>query len=118
LSARFSGLSCVVTGAASGIGRATARLIAGEGGRLIALDVSDRVEETAAGFDSIVPMRGDAGNEADVKAMIALAVERHGGLDVVCANAGISGGFAGLFEQSVDDWTEILRINLIGAFLA
>jgi NAD(P)-dependent dehydrogenase (short-subunit alcohol dehydrogenase family) len=42
----------------------------------------------------------------------------HGGLDVFFANAGISGGFASIFEQDADDWAEILRVNLIGPFLA
>ena len=43
---------------------------------------------------------------------------RHGGIDIVFANAGISGGLAGLFEQSSADWEEILRVNLIGPWLA
>lgn len=115
---RFEGKSVLVTGAGSGIGRATARLFADEGARVLAVDVNEGVAETAAGYDGITPMGGDAGREADVKAAIAMAVERHGGLDVLCANAGVSGGEAGLFEQSVDDWEAVLRVNLIGPFLA
>ena len=42
----------------------------------------------------------------------------HGGLDVFFANAGISGGLASIFEQTPEDWQEILRVNLIGPFLA
>jgi NAD(P)-dependent dehydrogenase (short-subunit alcohol dehydrogenase family) len=118
VSVRFEGRSVIVTGAGSGIGRAAARLFATEGARVLALDLGDGVEETAAGNEAIVAMRGDAGREADVAAMIAAALERHGGLDIVCANAGISGGMAGLFEQSAEDWEKLLRVNLIGPFLA
>jgi NAD(P)-dependent dehydrogenase (short-subunit alcohol dehydrogenase family) len=118
VSVRFEGRSVIVTGAGSGIGRAIARLFATEGARVLALDLGDGVEETAAGNEAIVAMRGDAGMEADVAAMIAAALDRHGGLDIVCANAGISGGMAGLFEQSAEDWEKLLRVNLIGPFLA
>ena len=118
MSARFEGLSVVVTGAGSGIGRATARLFANEGAHVVAVDLSDGIEETAAGYDGIVALWGDAGCEADVIAMVAAAVERHGRLDIVFANAGINGGIAGIFDQEVEDWEAILRVNLIGPFLA
>lgn len=118
MSARFEGRSVVVTGAGSGIGRAVARLFAAEGARVLALDLGASVEETAATNGAIIPMRGDAGSETDVAAMVAAAVDRHGGLDILCANAGISGGMAGLFEQCAEDWETLLRVNLIGPFLA
>jgi NAD(P)-dependent dehydrogenase (short-subunit alcohol dehydrogenase family) len=54
----------------------------------------------------------------DVTGLIDQAVRDHGGLDVFYANAGISGGLASIFEQSPEDWQEILRVNLIGPFLA
>ena len=47
-----------------------------------------------------------------------IAVREHGGLDIFFANAGISGGLASIFEQTPEDWQEILRVNLIGPFLA
>jgi NAD(P)-dependent dehydrogenase (short-subunit alcohol dehydrogenase family) len=118
MSTRFAGKSVLVTGAGSGIGRATARLFAAEGARVIAADLSDGIDETAAGYDGIIAMRGDAGADTDVAAMIATAVQRHGGIDIICANAGISGGIAGLFDQTAEDWAGILRVNLIGPFLA
>ena len=114
----FDGKTVLVTGAASGIGRATARAFAEEGARIVAFDIHDGVHEPDAGHDAIVVGVGDAAREADVLAMIAATHERYGRLDIVCANAGISGGEAGLFEQTVEDWQAVLRLNLIGPFLA
>ena len=116
---RFQGKTVLVTGAGSGIGQATARLFADEGAYVVAMDVSDGgIEDTASGYDTIRPFRGDVGSEADVKAAISMAAELLGTLDIICANAGISGGEGGLFEQSVNDWEAVLRVNLIGPFLA
>lgn len=118
MSGRFHAKSVLITGAGSGIGRATARLFATEGARVVAVDLSDGVEETAVGHDRIVPLIANAGDETDVTMMIATAVQHHGGLDVICANAGIHGPLAGLMEQSAADWERTLRVNLIGPFLA
>lgn len=115
---RFAGKSMLVTGAASGIGRATTDIFAEEGARVFAVDVQDDLEESYHRKDAITTMRADAGNEADVAEAIARAVRQNGPLDVICANAGISGGMAGLFDQSGEDWEAILRVNLIGPFLA
>ncbi len=57
-------------------------------------------------------------SEADVRGLVEQAVAEHGGLDIFFANAGVSGGFASIAEQTAEDWAEILRINLIGPFLA
>src|SRR5205807_10361596 len=53
-----------------------------------------------------------------VRALVQQVVDQHGGLDIFFANAGISGGFATIAEQTEQDWAEILRVNLIGPFLA
>ncbi len=119
---RLAGKSVVITGAGSGIGRAAAQLFAKEGAKLIIVDRSDSIHETAklvsdAG-GTVQAVNADAGSESDVKAFIDKAVATHGQLDAIWANAGVSGGLVPLLEQTVEQWQEILRINLIGPFLA
>lgn len=120
--ARFSGKSIIVTGAGSGIGRAAARLFAAEGGSVVCADISDAAEETAAGIvaegGTAHGIRIDAGNEEDVIRAVNVACDYHGGLDVMFANAGISGGMANIFDTDVALITEVLRVNLIGPYLA
>ena len=121
--ARLQGKRAIVTGAGSGIGRASAQLFAREGAAVLAVDrTRDAVEQTAAQITAAggkaIALAADAGNEAEVEAYVARAIAEFGGLDVIYANAGISGGMVPLFEQTVEHWQEILRVNLIGAFLA
>lgn len=120
--ARFSGRSIIVTGAGSGIGRAAALLFAAEGGSVVAADLSETVDETVAMIDRAGgrarAIRIDAGREEDVIRAVTLACDAHGGLDVMFANAGISGGMANIFDTDVALITEVLRVNLIGPYLA
>lgn len=120
--ARFTGRSIIVTGAGSGIGRAAAIQFAAEGGSVIVADLTEGAEQTAdlitqAGGTARA-IRMDAGSEADVVRAVELAVGKYGGLDVMFANAGISGGMANIFDTGVDLIAEVLRVNLIGPFLA
>jgi NAD(P)-dependent dehydrogenase (short-subunit alcohol dehydrogenase family) len=119
---RLEGRTAVITGAASGIGRAASLLFAREGARIVCCDKSEAVTDTATmvakAGGKAVAMTGDAGDEAFVMAYIDRAQAEYGRLDVVWANAGISGGWMPLAEQTPDYWTEILRVNLIGPFLA
>ncbi|MHA3842374.1 SDR family NAD(P)-dependent oxidoreductase [Sphingomonas aestuarii] len=119
---RFEGKSIVVTGAGSGIGRAASLLFAAEGGSVLVADLTEGADETArmiadAG-GTAQSIRVDAGNEADVIRMIDTAAEAHGGIDVIFANAGISGGMANIFDTDVSLFSDVLRVNLIGPFLA
>jgi NAD(P)-dependent dehydrogenase (short-subunit alcohol dehydrogenase family) len=104
---RLTGKVAIVTGAASGIGKAAVELFRSEGATVVGADAAEGADE-----------RADAGSEDDVKRLIESVAGQHGGLDIVFANAGISGGWATISEQTADDWAEILRINLIGPFLA
>jgi NAD(P)-dependent dehydrogenase (short-subunit alcohol dehydrogenase family) len=97
----------IVTGAASGIGRATAELFQREGATVIRADITEGPEIA----------RLNAGSEGEVKALVDKTVADFGGVDIVMANAGISGGMAGIFEQTSADWEQILQVNLIGPFL-
>ena len=119
---RLEGKSAVVTGAASGIGRASAIIFAQHGARVVAVDRSPEVQATA---DAIQHFGGralalvrDVSQEADVADFIQTAVREHGGLEVCYANAGISGGLRPYDDWSAADWMSILSINLVGAFLA
>lgn len=91
---RLEGKSVVITGAGSGIGRAASLLFTKEGARLIAVDKTEAVRETAmlvadAG-GTVEAVIADAGNEADVKAFIDKALSKYGRLDAIWANAGVS----------------------------
>ncbi|MDQ3075292.1 MAG: SDR family oxidoreductase [Pseudomonadota bacterium] len=102
---RLANKIAIVTGAGSGIGKATVELFRVEGATVIGADLHGADVEC------------DAGNNDHVATLIDHTVATHGGLDIVFANAGIAGGLASIFEQSADDWAEILRVNLIGPFL-
>lgn len=121
---RLSGKVAIISGAASGIGRASAKLFAAEGASVVATDLAAGVEETVAEIHAAggkaVYLNGDASNESDVAAWVATAQSAFGGLDIAWANAGVSSGSMGyrpFLEQTPDDWATLLRVNLIGPFL-
>lgn len=105
MTGRLANKVAIVTGAGSGIGKATVELFRSEGATVVGADLK------GADVDC------DAGSDEDVAALIESSVATHGGLDIFFANAGISGDLASIFEQGADDWAEILRVNLIGPFL-
>ena len=119
---RLEGKSVVITGAGSGIGRAASLLFTKEGAKLIAVDrteaVKDTVDQIRKAGGTAEAVMADAGSEKDVIAFIDKAVSAHGKLDAIWANAGIGGGLIPIADQTVDHWQEVLRVNLIGPFLA
>jgi NAD(P)-dependent dehydrogenase (short-subunit alcohol dehydrogenase family) len=115
---RLAGKVAIITGAGSGIGRATARRFAAEGAKLVIGDKAETVHETASLIDGDVEaFQIDAGNEDDVRSLVEAAVSTFGGLDIAFANAGVSGGLTGIFDHTVEEWQAILQTNLIGPFL-
>lgn len=120
---QLDGKVTIVTGAASGIGRASTQRFAAEGAKVIAADVGkEGLEET---IDLVKSAGGeahgivaDAGDEEAVKGLINAAQEKYGGLNGIYANAGISGGVFLFNDITVEMFNEVLRVNLVGPFLA
>lgn len=114
---RLSGKVAVVTGAGQGIGRAIALAMAREGAWVIAGDISDNgLAETAQlGGGRIETLRCDVTVEGDVSALVARAVEKRGGLDIMCNNAGVL-ETAPLIETTEDQWNRVINVNLRGTF--
>ncbi|QTX03833.1 SDR family NAD(P)-dependent oxidoreductase [Agromyces archimandritae] len=113
---RFSGRTIIVTGAASGIGRATASRIAREGGTVVAVDISaDKLQEFAGTFPEgqVVPVAADVTKQDDLDRVIAAAGDRIDGLANV---AGVNDDFSPLHETSDQIWDRVIGINLTGVF--
>ena len=120
---RLKGKRCIVTGGGSGIGRASALRLAAEGAAVLVVGRSrENTEETARLIGEVggqaIAMVADATREADVEAMVLRCVAELGGLEVFFANAGTPGSNATMLEQTVDEWNEVWRVNVISCMLA
>ena len=114
----LGGKVAVVTGAASGIGRALSDAFAAEGMHLVMADIEDDALEVAAkevgvGGTKVLAVRTDVSNGADVDALAARAVDEFGTFHVVCNNAGVGAGGT-MWELSEADWAWVLGVNLWG----
>ena len=118
----LEGKAALITGAASGIGRATALLFAEQGARLVLADLDDPgTEETARlagerGGEGL-PVHCDVSDAGQVEAMVAAAVSAYGRLDCAFNNAGIGGTSAPLADYDQAAWDQVLAVNLTGVFL-
>lgn len=118
---RLVGKSAVITGAAMGIGRATAEVFAREGARLIVTDIQREplcglADELRRGGAEVEAVVGDVSVEEDAQRMIAAAIDRFGRLDVLVANAGII-PLGDAMEVTAAGWDEVMAIDGRGMFL-
>ncbi|MBY8862828.1 SDR family oxidoreductase [Nocardia sp. CA2R105] len=115
---RLAGKVAVITGAGSGIGRASALLFAREGAKVVCADISGRQDKTAADIgEAAVAVQVDVAKSVDVQQMIAAAVNSFGRLDILFNNAGMSGKRGPLAELDEDSFDTVVAVNLKGAFL-
>jgi 3-oxoacyl-[acyl-carrier protein] reductase len=116
---RFAGRRVIVTGAASGFGAAFVRSFAAEGASVLVADI-DLVgaEKLAAELPRALPFQVDVSDEEDNAAMAAAAVEAWGGIDVVCANAGLPHPPAKLIDLPASVFDRIFAVNVRGLYLA
>jgi NAD(P)-dependent dehydrogenase (short-subunit alcohol dehydrogenase family) len=115
---RLADKVCIVTGAGSGIGRASALLFAAEGARVVAADLDEAAAAaTLAEIEGqAVALQVDVADEAATQALAAATIERFGRIDVLFNNAGIA-GVGDLEETSLELWEQVMRVNVRGVFL-
>ncbi|MCR9135869.1 MAG: SDR family oxidoreductase [Alphaproteobacteria bacterium] len=116
------GKTAIVTGASSGIGRASALLFSREGANLVVTarrrsELDDLVREITAAGGSAVALAGNVVDENHAQSLVAMAVDTFGGLDIAFNNAGTLGVMGPVDTVSLDGWTETISTNLTSAFL-
>src|SRR3954469_1014551 len=121
---RLAGKVAVITGGASGLGRATVMRFLADGAKVIVADLNEAngretlsVARAAGHGDNAVFLRCDVANEADVAAVVAEAVKHFGRLDIVYLNAGVGGAFGPIAETSVEDWDYTFAVLVRSVFL-
>lgn len=118
----LQGQVALITGAGSGIGKATALLMGRAGAKIVALSRSaDEINQTVAEIKQAggeaVAITADVAKEEDMRLAYAQTERQYGRLDIVFANAGINGVWAPLDEIELDEWQKTIDINLTGTFL-
>jgi NAD(P)-dependent dehydrogenase (short-subunit alcohol dehydrogenase family) len=118
----FDGRSVIVTGAGSGIGRATALAFAAEGAQVLVADLNgdgaaSAVAQIEKSGGTAVSVTGDLSEQSVVDQVTQTAVERFGGVDVLVNNAGIMDGMTALADVSDKEWERVIRVNLTAPFL-
>jgi NAD(P)-dependent dehydrogenase (short-subunit alcohol dehydrogenase family) len=119
---RLDGKRAIVTGGGSGIGRASAIRFAREGATVLLVGRAANAEDVAAEIraegGAASAMIADAAIEENVSAMVERCLSELGGLEIFFANIGVTGSNTPLLEQTVEEWTEVYRLNTISCFLA
>ncbi len=116
---RLEGKVAIITGAASGMGLAMAKLFTAEGARVVAADWNaQRLDEAVAGITAsggtIVGVQGNIADQATAEGLIDRAISEYGALNILCNNAGIMDYMQGVAELSDDIWRKVLSVNLDG----
>ncbi len=117
----FAGKVALVTGAASGIGRATALAFSAAGASVLVSDVQEEAGEQTVGLIRAAGgrakfVRCDVSHEDEVEAMVERCIESFGRLDFACNNAGIEGASSAVTDLSGEEWNRILAVNLTGTW--
>ncbi len=114
----FKEKTVIVTGAGSGIGKATALAFGQAGANVTAADINqENAEKTAAEIgDNAIALKVDVGDEKQCQAMVAAAIEKFGRLDVLFNNAGIGGHRARIADMPTEEWLKVININLNSLF--
>ena len=117
----FKGKSAIVTGAASGIGREVAECYAREGAKVVVADMDEEggretVDAIKQNGGQAVFVRTDVSNPQECEAMVNVAREQFGRLDIACNNAGIGGEQNPTADYSIDGWQKMIAVNLSGVF--
>jgi NAD(P)-dependent dehydrogenase (short-subunit alcohol dehydrogenase family) len=115
---RLEGKVAVITGAASGMGKAMARLFVREGAKVVCADRSGAQDKVAASLgDAAVAVQVDVSVAAEVERMVATAEEKFGKLDVICNNAGFGGGLMPFADFTEEHYDRVVATNMKGVFL-
>ncbi len=119
---RLKGKISIITGAASGIGQATAELFAEEGAQLALADVNETdldslITKLRSQGASVIGVKTDVSDEEQVSNLVSVCLKEYGRIDIACNNAGITGDLSkvNLDEQETDNWMKVYGINMLGA---
>ena len=122
MGAQFEGKVALVTGAGSGIGRATAEAFAGQGAKVIVSDIFEKggmetVQAIKSSGGEAIFVKTDISKPLEVEALINAAINKYGRLDCAHNNAGITGNSTKVADCSLEEWDKVMGVNLTGTFL-